>query len=183
MSRDNGKANAAPRATGLLELPLLELPERHPCHECGACCRYVAVEIDKPTCFKDYDHIHWYLTHRGISVYVDWEGDWFIEFETACEHLSPGATCGIYEDRPQICSDFSWDECEKTTRERAWKYRFVTQEEFLAWHREKRPKSYDRYVAARRKLAEKRRSLRREAQSSTSSSSALRISAERSRAC
>jgi Fe-S-cluster containining protein len=143
-----------------LELPLLQLPTAHPCHECGACCDYVAIEIDNPTCFKDYDNVHWYLVHRGVSVYVDWEGDWYIEFETRCEHLSDHATCAVYENRPGICSEFSWDECEKTTKEAAWKYRFVTQEEFLAWHREKRPKSFARYMKARGKLDEKREELR-----------------------
>jgi Fe-S-cluster containining protein len=153
----NGELKAGDQ---LLELPLLELPSVHPCHACGACCHYVAVEIDNPTAFKDYDNIHWYLTHRAVSVYVDWEGDWFIEFETVCEHLTNNGTCGIYEDRPHMCSDFSWEECEKTTQERAWKYRFQTQDEFVIWHREKRPKSFARYVKAFGKLKDKRKKVR-----------------------
>jgi Fe-S-cluster containining protein len=95
-----------------------------------------------------------------VSVYVDWEGDWFIEFETVCEHLTNNGTCGIYEDRPHMCSDFSWEECEKTTQERAWKYRFQTQDEFVIWHREKRPKSFARYVKAFGKLKDKRKKVR-----------------------
>ncbi len=157
----NGKADSG---TNLLELPLLALPSAHPCHECGACCTYIASEIDNPTCFTDYDHIHWYLVHRGVSVYIDLDGDWFLEFETVCEHLTPEKTCGTYEERPQICSDFSWDECEKTTQEHAWKYRFETQEEFLIWHRERRPRSFARYAKARKKLKTKREVLRKKSE-------------------
>ena len=140
-----------------MELPLANLPGAHPCNECGHCCTYVSVEIDNPSTFGDYDNAYWYLTHRGVSVYVDWEGDWFIEFETVCEHLSEARTCGIYEARPKICSDFSWDECEKTTSESAWKYRFTTPDELLAFMQEKRPRNYERYMKERDKLIEKRR--------------------------
>ena len=92
-----------------------------------------------------------------MSVYIDWEGDWFIEFETVCEHLSEARTCGIYEERPGICSDFSWDECEKTSGESAWKQRFKAPEELLAFMQEKRPRNYERYMKERDKLIEKRR--------------------------
>lgn len=153
----NGKYDGG---AGVLELPVLRLPSAHPCHECGACCRYVATEIDNPTAFTDYDHIHWYLAHRAVSVYIDFEGDWFIEFETVCNHLTENSTCGIYEERPQICSDFSWEECEQTTQERAWKYRFTTPEEFWAWHRERRPKAFARYMKGREKLKARRQAQR-----------------------
>lgn len=140
-----------------MELPLVELPGAHPCHRCGACCRYVAVEIDNPSSFDDYDHIYWYLTHRAVSVYVDWEGDWFIEFETVCEHLTDAITCAIYEERPQMCSDFSWNECEQTTQEPAWKYRFQEPAQLLEWMAQRRPRNYARYVQTREKLLAKRR--------------------------
>ena len=147
---------ASPSAPVALELPLLDLPQAHPCHNCGECCNYVAVEIDNPGGFRDYDNIYWYLTHRGVSVYVDWEGAWFIEFETSCRHITPGRTCGIYEDRPHMCSDFSWDECEKTTQERAWKHRFETPDQFLAWAQERRPRQYQRYLEKRNAMLRER---------------------------
>jgi Fe-S-cluster containining protein len=162
MSKSNGKDTVG---GGPLELPLLELPGSHPCYQCGDCCHYVAVEIDDPTSFADLDNVHWYLAHRDISVYVDWEGDWFIEFKTSCESLTEQITCGIYEDRPQICSDFLWSECERTTQERAWKYRFTTPEEFVAWHREKRPRSLERYLKSRQKMKQRREGVREQATS------------------
>ncbi len=135
-----------------LELPLLALPTSHPCNDCGACCRYIAIEIDSPTGYKDYDHIRWYLVHQSVAVYIDWEGDWFVEFATSCEHLSDSATCDIYSERPQICSDFSWETCEKSTGEDGHKVRFETAEEFLAWFEERRPKAFKKYADRRAKL-------------------------------
>ena len=78
MSKPNGEdheqSNAAiPTGGGKLELPLIQLPGSHPCHGCGDCCRYIAIEIDNPTSYADHDHLYWYLSHRDVSVYVDWE--------------------------------------------------------------------------------------------------------------
>ena len=94
-------------------------------------------------------------------MYVDWEGDWFIEFETVCEHLTDTKTCGIYEERPKICSSFQWDECEVSTHENAWKVRFDTYEELTDWMQEKRPRAWENYVKMRGKLLAKRVASRR----------------------
>ena len=116
----------------------------------------MSVEVDNPSAFSDYDQIFWYLTHRGVSVYVDWEGDWYVEFETVCEHLTEARTCGIYEERPKLCSDFSWDECEVSTGESAWQYRFSKPDELLEFMKRKRPRNHERYLQAREKLLRKR---------------------------
>lgn len=155
-SGSNGSGNGS-SGTGSLDLPLVDLPGTHPCHDCGQCCRYIATEIDSPTTFKDYENIHWYLAHRDISVYIDHESDWFIEFRAVCEHLTPQNTCGIYEERPYICEEFSWDECEVTTREDAWKYKFDTFPEFMTWLEDKRPKAFAKYSKKRSTMIRKRR--------------------------
>lgn len=149
-SREDVDGNAVERPPS--ELPLLSLPSSHPCEGCAECCRYVALEIDNPTTPKDYDHIFWYLTHRDVAVYIDWEADWYVEFQTRCEHLTDFGTCGIYRERPHICSDFSWDTCERTTREPAARYRFEKAEDFFAWLEKRRPRSHARYLAFRREL-------------------------------
>jgi Fe-S-cluster containining protein len=138
------------------KLPLFELPGTHPCNSCGECCRYVAVEIDRPTTPRDYDQIHWYVTHRGVAVYVDWEGDWYLEFETVCDHLTPAATCGVYRDRPELCAEFSWETCEKSTGEPGHRVRFTQPSEFFEWLETKRPRSFEKYVDYRRRLIEAR---------------------------
>jgi Fe-S-cluster containining protein len=151
----DGRAGA-PEADGRLEIPLLDLPQSHPCHGCAACCRYVAVEIDAPWTPREYDQVHWYLAHRGVSVYVDWDGGWFIEFETVCENLGPHGACGVYRERPKLCSDFSWETCEPSTREPAYRFRFLQPEEFFEWLRRRRPRSWRRYCEHRRRLLRER---------------------------
>ena len=75
-----------------------------PCVECGGkCCEYVAVEVDRPTTKKEYDHIRWWLVHRGVNVFIDHDRKWFIEFRSPCENLTPDKKCLMYHDRPNIC--------------------------------------------------------------------------------
>lgn len=139
-----------------LELPLQVLPDVHPCQGCAGCCKYIATEIDSPTSMQDYEHIVWYIAHRDVAVYIDWEGDWFLEFTTVCDHLTEAQTCGIYRERPRICSDFSWNECEKTTQEPAYREHFAEPKQFVSWLEENRPKASAKYEKFRRKLIEKR---------------------------
>ena len=94
-------------------LPVIQKATDHPCFECALCCTYVAVEIDTPTTGTEYDQIVWYLYHRDVEVFVDWDDAWHVLFRTRCENLSAAGTCGIYERRPGICKDFDWRGCEK----------------------------------------------------------------------
>ncbi len=90
-------------------------PYTPPCDECGgSCCKYVAIEIDKPTCKADYDNVRWYLVHRDVNVFIDHEKKWYIEFKTPCIHQGDDNRCGIYEDRPKICRSHGNEEggCE-----------------------------------------------------------------------
>lgn len=74
------------------------------CEACGArCCRYVATQIDTPTSKREYDYLRWYLLHHHVNVFIDHEGDWYIEFETPCEQLGTDNRCMGYESRPHIC--------------------------------------------------------------------------------
>lgn len=40
------------------------------------------------------------------------DGVWYLLVHTVCEHLQDDHRCGIYETRPQICRDYTTDECE-----------------------------------------------------------------------
>jgi len=82
------------------------------CEHCmAACCRYIALPLDKPTTARDYDDIRWYLMHHGICVFVE-EGDWYVQFQTRCKNLGADNRCGIYESRPEICRDYEPGECD-----------------------------------------------------------------------
>ncbi len=106
------------------------------CTQCNAqCCRHVALSIDRPTTKRDYDHVRWYLFHDKVTVFIDHEDNWFIQFAADCEHILPDNRCGIYATRPRICKDYPGrDElCEGETEEPAFTEKFTEAAEFEEW--------------------------------------------------
>jgi Fe-S-cluster containining protein len=102
----------------------------------------------------EYDHVVWYLYHENVSVFVDWEGQWFVKFDTRCKNLTQSGLCGIYERRPAICKDFDWRECENhMTPEEGPpdKWLWETPDAFVAWFEKQRPKAAARYRAYMKK--------------------------------
>lgn len=82
------------------------------CDHCTAkCCRYFALTIDTPETYEDFDFIRWYLLHRETSLFIE-EDTWYLVVHTACDKLMADNRCGIYETRPQICRDYTTDNCE-----------------------------------------------------------------------
>jgi len=140
-------AAAAHETFELLDVPLLvEKAPDHPCHQCARCCTYVAIQIDRPRSNVEYDYVVWYLLHPDVSVFVDWEGDWYVKFETRCRNLTATGLCGIYETRPAICRDFDWRECEQTVKdEPPDQFLFESAEQFTDWLRKRRPRSWRRF--------------------------------------
>jgi hypothetical protein len=95
------------------------------CQACGArCCRHIALEIDKPTCKQDYDNVRWYLLHEGITVFVDHDGDWHVEFPSPCSFLGPDDRCRRYTERPRVCRDYPARDtlCEYETADQFVRY-------------------------------------------------------------
>ena len=78
----------------------------------------------------DFDHMRWYLIHGKTAIFVD-DGTWFLMVFADCEHLD-GHNCGAYEKRPNICREYSTDNCEYgdegvydkffETAEQVWEY-------------------------------------------------------------
>lgn len=82
------------------------------CDYCTAkCCRYIALPLESPENWKDFDDIRWFLMHENVSVFVDL-GVWYILMHRPCMYLLPDNRCGIYDRRPQICREYSTDQCE-----------------------------------------------------------------------
>ncbi len=82
------------------------------CDHCTAkCCHYFALPIDTPEEWRDFEYIRWYLLHDRATVFTDDE-DWYLMVHTTCKHLQDDYRCGIYETRPQICREYSTDNCE-----------------------------------------------------------------------
>ena len=103
-------ATVAPPAK---QIPISEIPPgKSLCEYCTAkCCRYFALPIDTPETLEDFEYIRWYLLHDQASMFTEDE-DWYLLVHTTCEYLQPDNRCGIYETRPQICRDYSTDDCE-----------------------------------------------------------------------
>lgn len=140
------------------------------CEHCTAlCCKYIALPIEKPTDREDFDHIRWYLIHQDVSVFVE-DGDWYIAFQSRCRHLQPDNRCGIYETRPQICRDYTTDNCDYHSGDYGWELHFTCAEQLddyvrNRWRRERRGRRgggarTEKIHAARHGAGGRRRGLR-----------------------
>jgi len=82
------------------------------CDYCTAkCCRYFALPIDTPESFEDFEFVRWYMLHQNTSLFTE-DDTWYLVVHTVCQHLQSDNLCGIYETRPQICREYSTDNCE-----------------------------------------------------------------------
>ncbi len=99
------------------------------CQTCsGMCCRYFALPIDKPKTREDFDDIRWYLTHDGISIFVE-DGAWYINIKNECRHLTGTHQCAIYEHRPLICRRYKRADCDYSEGEYDYDLHFTNDRE------------------------------------------------------
>ena len=88
------------------------LPGQSLCDHCTAkCCKYFAWPIEKPTRRADFDYMRWAMLHDRTTFFVE-DGSWYVLVHTTCKHLLPDNRCGIYHTRPEICREYSTDNCE-----------------------------------------------------------------------
>jgi Fe-S-cluster containining protein len=144
----------------LLQASGPESDQSPPCHRCTArCCKYVALEIDRPTTPKDYDQVRWFLLHEGIVVWVQ-EGDWYLEMQSRCRHLQPDNSCGIYETRPDLCREYGLPElggpCEFFSDGTEYELYFDSAEKFEAWMKVEMARRARRLERRRERYREKR---------------------------
>lgn len=101
------------------------------CKECTLCCEYITVEIGTPKTKEDLDEIRWFLLH-DVEVFIDEEDKWRITVYQRCEALGNDGKCKIYDQRPIVCRNYSYNECEKYKgKNYGEKATFKTVEEFL----------------------------------------------------
>ena len=130
-------------------LPLLPdgrtaLPKGNPCAGCDHCCRYIAIQIETPRTKKQFSDIRWYVLHKNVSVWVDWDNNWMVQFQTTCDWLVDGR-CSHYALRPDLCREYDPAECERYS---------PTPAEKIAIHNER---DLDAYLAKRETRLAKRR--------------------------
>ncbi|NLE64449.1 MAG: YkgJ family cysteine cluster protein [Elusimicrobia bacterium] len=112
------------------------------CSPCTSCCEYVALEIDTPTTWKDFENIRWYLLHENVWVYVDFDNIWHVQFNTPCHKLEK-SRCGIYPQRPEICRAYDPKDCPRHAGG-AEKHLFTNEEVLLAYLEKRRPAMFKR---------------------------------------
>jgi uncharacterized protein len=84
------------------------------CEGCESrCCKYFTVPLDVPEDADDFDALKWYILHEGVSIYIDDDGDWYVNFVSRCRALGADGLCKVYDDRPEICRTHDYDVCEK----------------------------------------------------------------------
>jgi Fe-S-cluster containining protein len=118
-----------------------EQPRHVECTECGRCCTYVGVEIDKPKKASEASDILWYLYHENVYIYVDGDDEWSVHFEGRCRNLGDDLLCRVYEHRPDICRSFDSDTCEVNDHE-GESLTFRHPVEFLDWLQSNKPRVY-----------------------------------------
>lgn len=107
------------------------------CEQCpAACCRYLALPIDKPKTLRDFDDLRWYVMHEGIAIFVE-EGDWYIQIQTKCKHLGDDNRCTIYETRPRICREYEPGECDYCGTDYGYDHLFTHASQIEAFYEQK----------------------------------------------
>jgi len=124
------------------------------CEECsGLCCRYLALQIDTPQDWDDYDDIRWYLSHTQTQVFVE-DGDWYLNVLNPCIYLGPEHRCLNYEKRPKICRTYKTDDCELTSGDYGYELHFTSDKQMEEYMKIKfGPKVFERYDAKKRTKA------------------------------
>jgi len=103
------------------------------CEGCSDCCRYVAVEVDRPTNKRDYSDYFWHLMHEGVALYIGHDRTWNLEFVSRCTRLNERGQCSDYDNRPSICREYSLETCTTHSEGAYYRYKFHSPEELKAY--------------------------------------------------
>ena len=112
------------------------------------CCTYITEKLETPRSMYDFDHMLWQLSHRDVQAYKDEDG-WFLLINNPCTHLLFDGRCGIYDDRPRICREYTNDFCEFDEPADANFELFFDSYGTLLKYVRQRFKSWDKYAASR----------------------------------
>ena len=105
--------NKAVETKGKKLIDDIKITTENKCSFCAGskCCTYTGQEIDAPRTMADFDQLLWQLAHERMQAYKDEDG-WHLSILNPCMHLQPSGACGIYEQRPMICREYTNDYCE-----------------------------------------------------------------------
>ena len=101
------------------------------CKDCNLCCQYAVIELKTPQTKKELDMIQWQILHN-ITIFIEDDNKWYAEIKNPCTKLNNKGLCSIYNSRPNICREYSQEECEKNKGEEyGIKHSFKTEKEFM----------------------------------------------------
>ena len=107
------------------------------CEKCpAACCRYIALPCDEPTDENSFQEFRWFLMHEGVSVFVS-DGSWYVSVSTPCKHLDEQGKCDIYDQRPNICREYSSKNCDYQGGDYGYKLFFTHPHQIVEYAKEK----------------------------------------------
>lgn len=115
--------------------PVIQLRTDNKCSFCGPskCCQYITQKISAPRSRQDFDHLLWQVSHEKIEIFKDSDG-WHLLFDTTCTHLQLDGGCGIYENRPSVCRNYSVNNCEfDGTANESWELFFSDHSSLLGY--------------------------------------------------
>lgn len=131
------------------------------CKDCGAkCCKYYTVPLDPPEDVDDFETFRWYILHDRTSIFIDSEGDWFVNIANLCRELTADGRCRIYKRRPTICRNHGHDVCERNDDGYDFREHFHDEHELMAYAaiflRRRKEQSQRRSEAARKAWARRK---------------------------
>ena len=110
------------------------------CDGCTDCCEHIALEIDAPESWDDFQNIYWYLLHQNIKVFIEEndedEEEWYIEFSAKCKMLDENGLCKVHNQRPLICKEYSQETCVKYGEGEPHKIMFENNQQLIDYVRE-----------------------------------------------
>ena len=93
------------------------------CDGCFApCCGNIIVQMNPFQINEDY--IFHILLRPGCHIRVDENNKWWLYIDIKCSAQLEDGKCGIYEDRPVSCHEYSNTKCARWNQQPKWKYRF-----------------------------------------------------------
>ena len=128
----------------------------HPrCRGCPAgCCRYFCLRLAEPETYEELDEARWFLTHGGVTVLIDHDGEWWLRVDSRCKWLvgrGRSWRCRQHARRPLPCRRLSPERCEQALGRAVPLAEFTSSDELEAYAREALG---ERFELARRHLEE-----------------------------
>jgi len=74
--------------------------------------------------------------HENIIVYIE-KKRWYLGILNKCKHLQDDHRCGVYENRPQICREYSTENCDYHGGEYDFQILFTSAEQFRGYAEKK----------------------------------------------